>query len=214
MSTHVDKNTKPLHAPHYTGAVNTDNLVVLAPSAKNPIFRYPNPDHAVTSGYKRDVWTEHTTNSTVATNFFQTNGAFTTVDIPEDSHEIQSHNFKWTFKNNDGTDASMNCLPLFLTDKIELNQGDRTLETIRDLDIWFDQNVYTTKEELERYSDTTRLSDTTRKVSFTVTAGSTANAPPCIVPIRTVLPACGIPPPLLHPPLTLKITSAGRIGTV
>ena len=91
MSTHVDKNTKPLHAPHYTGAVNTDNLVVLAPSAKNPIFRYPNPDHAVTSGYKRDVWTEHTTNCTVATNVFHTNGAFTTLDIPEDSHEIQRH---------------------------------------------------------------------------------------------------------------------------
>ena len=38
----------------------------------------------------------------------------------------------------------MNSLPCFLVDKIEGNQGDRTLETIRDLDIWFDQNVYTT----------------------------------------------------------------------
>ena len=44
--------------------------------------------------------------------------------------------FKWTLKNNDGTDSSMNCLPCFLMDKIEVNQGDRTLETIRDLDYY------------------------------------------------------------------------------
>ena len=55
----------------------------------------------------------------------------------------------------------MNCLPCFLMDKIELKQGDRTLETIRDLDIWFDQNVYTAHRlgkllsgtEVERYSE-------------------------------------------------------------
>ena len=55
----------------------------------------------------------------------------------------------------------MNCLPCFLMDKIELKQGDRTLETIRELDIWFDQNVNTAHRlgkllsgtEVERYSE-------------------------------------------------------------
>jgi len=121
------------------------------------MFRYPNPDHAVTSGYKREVWREHNPVPNVASDFFQNTG-FTTITLPNDMHEIGQHDLKLTFKNNDGTDSSFNSLPSFLIDKTDVYQGSRMIETVDEMDMWFDQVVYRSKEEHERFSDTTRLS--------------------------------------------------------
>eukprot|EP00038_Savillea_parva_P005360 m.151971 g.151971 ORF g.151971 m.151971 type:complete len:390 (+) comp11701_c0_seq6:922-2091(+) len=59
----------------------------------------------------------------------------------------------------------------------------------------------------------TSLSASTHKVSFDIAAGVTANAPPCTVPLRTVVNACGIAPASLAEPLSFDVHSAGRVGT-
>ena len=75
-------------------------------SAMNGTLNYPNIEHTVVNGYRREVVHQRTMND-VPSDFFQ-NNTNAVVELPKGLDEIACTDLYFTVKNNDESDTSFN----------------------------------------------------------------------------------------------------------
>ena len=188
--------------PLLQGAVNRDSLVI--PVARG-LLRYPNPEHAVTSGYQRHVIHELQPRRAAPTTFFGGTNNFIDIELPQDLHYVDKMDVHLDLKNNDAADTSFNNIPSNLFSRVELRIGSEIKETITDIEAWTHQIPYSSPWELDKQEVSTKTASDTYKVDFDIAATTTAST--IRVPLRNVISQCAIPTAAISDQVTVRLYS-------
>lgn len=209
MSTNVSKSHNSMHYAHLKGAVNKDELII---PVANGVLKYPNPDHAVTSGHQRHVTHEIQPRRAPQTSFFSGTNSFVDIELPQDLHKIDRMDLHMELKNN-GSSAALVFGGLIsnLYSRVELRVGSEIKETITDVEAWLGQVPHRDDDVIDRKQNAEKISPSTYKVSFSIAASGTVNVR---VPLRNVISQCGVPTSAINDQVTIRLYSQNAANVI
>jgi hypothetical protein len=180
------------------------------------LLKFPNPEHAVTNGYKRHVIHELQPRRVPQTDFYSGTNNFVDVELPMDMHEIDKIDLHQNITNSDTADTSFNNAVSNLVSRMEVRVGSEIKETVTDIEQWISQVPYQDPWALDRLQDVEKIDPTTYKAGANGSLFEIATTASALVrtPIRCFVNAAGVPTSAINDQVTLRFYSQNATNVI
>ena len=203
MSVNDRQGNTRLHFPHLKSLVDLEKSVT--PALKG-LYRFRQPEQAVTAGTLRHVIHELVPHPSTPTTFLDTVNQFTDVPFPDTLHPLDQVDVHLVLQGGVG-DTTFNSMPSNLFSRIEVHVGGQVKQTITDLDQWMDRVLYQDPWEHARHAVSTLYDADSAGVDTGYEIGVMEASDLIRIPISSYLTKCGVSPATCKDEVKLRFYS-------